>query len=442
MSTLRKLFLFVPLAYLLAFPVSAQVNTGPVTSPNQYFDLTDLMAVINPKKAAAHPIPVATKGKLMLIAVPAVGANPALGAFYGLAATGAMFLGSPDNTSISSLSASVLLTTKGQFIASLRGTIMTPGNGWEILTDIRYSDFSESTYGLGSDNLHPVQESWIVGGSETAGLPGAQPMAFQQIRVHVVPMKELIDHLYAGIGIHYDFHEAIKDLSLDLTAANPVITSHYGYSILNGINPSNYTTAGASLNVVYDSRDHVVSPYRGTFIQLSHRFNSKFQGSAADSQWLYAEVRHFVTISKTIPRHVLGFWGIGQFVTSGRVPYLDLPASGYDMRNRIGRGYVSGRFRGPSWVTLESEYRFPITKNGLFGGVLFANVTSTSRDALVYAPGNINEPKLGLFESAKPAAGFGARIMLNRTGRLNIAMDMAFGQNGSKGFYFAVGETF
>jgi hypothetical protein len=139
---------------------------------------------------------------------------------------------------------------------------------------------------------------------------------------------------------------------------------------------------------------------------------------------------------------VLGFWGIGQFVTAGKVPYLDLPASGYDMRNRIGRGYVAGRFRGPSWVTLESEYRFPITKNGLFGGVLFANVTSTSRDALVYAPGNINEPGLGLFESAKYAAGFGARIMLNRTGRLNIAMDMAFGQNGSKGFYFAVGETF
>jgi hypothetical protein len=49
---------------------------------------------------------------------------------------------------------------------------------------------------------------------------------------------------------------------------------------------------------------------------------------------------------------------------------------------------------------------------------------------------------LKLFEATKPAAGFGARIMLNRTGRLNLAMDMAFGDNGAKGFYFAVGETF
>lgn len=430
------------LLMVLSFCPIMDLDAQAQADSTAYFDMTDLMAVINPKKASSKSIPVPTKGKLMLIAVPAIGANPSLGAFYGFAATGAMFLGNPANTSISSLSASVLLTTKGQFIASLKGTVMTPGNGWEILTDIRYSDFSESTYGLGSDDIRPVQESWNFGGIETAGIAGAQPMAFQQIRVHVVPLKAVHKNLYAGVGLHYDIHNAIKDITLDLNAPNPVVTSHYGYSILKGIDPLQYTSAGVSINVVYDSRDHIVSPYRGTFIQLQHRINSRFQGGETDNQWFYAEVRHFVAISKSVPRHVLGFWGIGQFVTAGRVPYLDLPASGYDMRNRIGRGYVAGRFRGPSWVTLESEYRFPITKNGLFGGVLFANVTSTSRDALVYPAGNIDEPKLGLFESAKYAAGFGARIMLNRTGRLNIAMDMAFGQNGSKGFYFAVGETF
>jgi len=127
-------------------------------------------------------------------------------------------------------------------------------------------------------------------------------------------------------------------------------------------------------------------------------------------------------------------------VTSGEIPYLHLPASAYDMRNRIGRGYVAGRFRGPGWVTAETEYRFPLTKNGLLGGVLFASATTTSRDAIVV--GTESLPKLNLFEALRPAGGFGARLMLNRTGRLNLTVDMAFGQNGAKGFYFAVGETF
>jgi hypothetical protein len=50
--------------------------------------------------------------------------------------------------------------------------------------------------------------------------------------------------------------------------------------------------------------------------------------------------------------------------------------------------------------------------------------------------------KLNLFEAIRLAGGLGARVMLNRTGRLNLAMDLAFGQNGAVGFYFAVGETF
>ncbi len=412
------------------------------TAHQDYYDKTDLRKVIGGKKKANEATPLPEQGKLMSFIVPAVGSNPSLGAFYGLAATGAMFVGDPETTNISSLSASALFTTKNQFIASLKGTIMTSGNSWEILTDIRYSDFSESTYGLGTDYNQIVKEDWVVGGAETSGIPGAQPMTFSNARFHITPMKAVTENLYVGIGYHFDTHYNIQDLSLDLTAANPVITSHYYYSKAMGFSTSNYVTTGTSINVVYDSRDHVVSPYRGSFLHLSYRTNSEFLGSAANSQVLYAEVRHYIPLSKKMPRHVLGFWGIAQISTTGKLPYLDLPASGYDMRNRIGRGYVAARFRGPGWVTLESEYRFPLTQNGLFGGVLFANVTTTSRAAFNDQVSGVTSPPLTLFDALRPAAGFGARISLNRTGRLNIAMDMAFGQNGSKGFYFAVGETF
>jgi hypothetical protein len=60
------------------------------------------------------------------------------------------------------------------------------------------------------------------------------------------------------------------------------------------------------------------------------------------------------------------------------LPYINLPGTGLDQYNRGGRAYTFGRFKGPSFVYLESEYRFPITRNKLFSGVAFVNMQSTS----------------------------------------------------------------
>ncbi len=432
------LCLFI-LSSLAPFLLPAQID--PSLSAPQYVDPTDLKAALFPKKSK-EKVDTGTpeKGKLILFVVPAIGSNPSLGAFYGVGATGAMFLGEPATTSISNLSTSFLFTTKNQFVGSLRGTIMTPGNGWEMLADFKYSFFSENTFGLGSDDSQPVQESWNWGGVQTAGVSGAQPMTFNQIKIYYTALKEIADHIYVGIGYHLDYHYKIKDPSLDLAAPEPVVTSHYAYSQLHGFNATSYTTSGTSFNFVYDSRDHTVNAYKGAFLQVAFRTNPKFLGSEKDSKQLYMEARVYKSLSKERPRHLLGFWGIANIEISGNLPYLHLPASAYDMRNRIGRGYVAGRFRGPGWVTGETEYRFPITKNGLLGGVLFASVTTTSRDAIVVGTESLS--KLNLFEALRPAGGVGARVMLNRTGRLNLTMDMAFGQNGAKGFYLAVGETF
>ena len=175
-------------------------------------------------------------------------------------------------------------------------------------------------------------------------------------------------------------------------------------------------------------------------MQFAYRINSTRLGSSQDNQFVYLEARKYFSLSRIIPRHLIGLWGIAQINVQGRLPYFDLPASGYDMRNRIGKGYVSGRFRGDDWITLETEWRFPITRNGLVGGVLFASATSTSRPETAL-PG-YTTPGLKLLETVRPAGGFGIRLQLNKSGRMNVTMDMAFGQEGSKGFYFAVGETF
>ncbi len=425
---------------VLFFSVGSYAQNDPTKASPDYLDLTDLRMVIRGKGSSIDESGLPEKGKLMKFIIPIFGANPTLGAFYGVGGTGAIFLGDPKTTSISNLNASLQLTTKNQFVASVKGTIMTANNTWEMLVDFKYSFFSENTYGLGSDYSQPIKESWNWGGVTTAALGGAQPLTFNQTKFYYTALREVADNFYVGIGYHLDYHYGIKDLALDLNAAEPVVTSHYAFNTIKGINTTSYATSGSSINLVYDSRDHTVNPYKGAFVQFMFRNNQEFLGSTANSDQFYLEARYYKQLSATKPRHLIGFWGIGHILTSGKLPYLHLPASAYDMRNRIGRGYVAGRFRGPGWVTLESEYRFPVTANGLLGGVVFVSSTTTSREAIQI--GDEFLPKLKLFEANRLAGGFGARLMLNRTGRLNLAMDMAFGQNGAMGFYFAVGETF
>ncbi len=94
---------------------------------------------------------------------------------------------------------------------------------------------------------------------------------------------------------------------------------------------------------------------------------------------------------------VLAFWTWGQFVTSGNVPYLALPSIGWDTYGRSGRGYVQGRFRGTNMVYGESEFRMPISRNGLFGAVAFINATTASNPLTSQA----------LFDSLAPGYGLG-----------------------------------
>jgi outer membrane protein assembly factor BamA len=416
----------------------AQINDTTATSG--YIDETDIAKVIRGKNSKKKTTGMPEKGKLMAFGAPVFGSNPSLGTFYGLGGTGAIYFGEPATTNISNFTVSLQFTTKNQFIGALKGTVMTSDNLWEMLIDAKYSIFSENTYGLGSDYNQPIQEGWNWGGTQAEGIAGAQPLSYQYIRFHYTALREMTSHLYFGIGVHIDYHYKITDDSLNLEAEVPVITSHYAYNTLMGYDQGEYASIGTSINAIYDSRDHTVNPYKGAFLQATYRVNSEWLGSTQNHQQLYLETRVYKSLSKKMPRHLIAFWGIGQFTTDGNVPYLDLPANAGDMRNRIGRGYVASRFRGDNWVTAETEYRFPITRNGLLGGVLFANATTTSRPE--FTLGEETFEKLKLFEAIRPGYGYGLRLMLTRAGRLNLGMDMAYGQNGSKGFYFSVGETF
>jgi outer membrane protein assembly factor BamA len=257
-------------------------------------------------------------------------------------------------------------------------------------------------------------------------------MEFNFIRFHQSVSFRILDSFYAGFGYAYDGYSKIVDEKLRLEPGDTLITSHFAYNTIYGFSKTDYFSSAVNANLVYDTRDNMLNPYRGVYAFFSWRGGLKFLGNDRNANFLQFEWRSFHPISKILPRHLIGFWVMGGFVPAEQYPYLILPATAYDQRGRSGRGYTQGRFRGPNMIYSEAEYRFPISKpGGVLGGVVFINATTTDNPFL----------RLNLLESVKAGYGAGLRIMVDKASRTNLAVDAGFGQR-SFGFYLAASETF
>jgi len=352
-----------------------------------------------------------------------------------------MYLGKPEDTTMSSATALALITSNKQLVLQLTSTLMTSRNDWQLQGDWRFLLYNQDTYGLGT-GTPPVQFGFSIGGwGQTEPIPGAQPMKFNLVRIHQAALKQTIPNLYLGGSIRYDRYFAIVDQALNLSVTPPVVTSHYAYSVIYGFDPAAYTLSGATVDALYDSRDSTINAYRGLYAHASFGLFPTWLGSSQTSTRVAGEIRAYLGLSDAVPRNVLAFWVLASGVTSGHQPYLTLQSIGWDARGTTGRGYVQGRFRGTSEVYAEAEWRFRITDNGFLGGALFANAVTMSRPAVSLPAYDYSLPAENLFSSVKPAAGVGLRFLMSKEARTNIRLDFALGVD-SFAIYFGAGEVF
>jgi outer membrane protein assembly factor BamA len=350
--------------------------------------------------------------KSFFVVLPVIGSNPTAGFIYGAGLSFVYKSAATDKRS-STVSSNISYSTKRFANLNVKTNLFALKNRLFLNGDWRYYVITETTYGLGSSN----------------NLSG-QKLRYNQIRIHETASWKLLSNFFAGIGLHYDYYFNI----IDSTAAkgDPDISYHYKYSTQHGFNPEEYTISGFSLNFLYDSRDNQVNAYTGSYVNVNYRINETAFGSTKNSTMLLTEYRSFYSLGRKKGRHVLALWLYGSFVVSGDVPYLLLPAVGFDQRQRSGRGYSFGRFRGMDMLYAESEYRFNISpRTGILGGVIFANLTSTSD----------KENNIELLNYIQPAYGTGLRIMLDKESRTRLEFDAAVGK-GKIGFYFGIRETF
>lgn len=375
--------------------------------------------------------------KLRIIPTPIIGSSPTTGFLFGLASGAYWTMGdSNELTSPSSALGSLIYTSKKQTLFTAKANTFLAGDRWNMLTDIRYFITSQPAYGLGTgpQSAKPVGTGYAdYSDNPYQPIESSQLMEFNFFRFHNTLMKRYQNtRFFAGIGYHFDYHTKINDQVLNLDSNPQTLTSHYAYSVANDFNPQKYTSSGVSFNLLYDSRDNAVNPYKGRYAYANFRVSPKALGSSQNSSIVWLEYRDYLHLSKTRQRHLIGYWGYAWFVSSGKVPYLDLPAVGWDQFGRSGRAYTQGRFRGQELVYNEIEYRFPLQKNKeILGAVLFINATTAS-----------NQLNIPLFKYLDYGYGAGLRVMISKKSRANLNIDYAIGEYGAQGFYIGLNEVF
>lgn len=381
---------------------------------------------------------VPVKGKLYISAFPIISYNPTFGVFVGAAGSAGMYLGDPKTTRMSNGTSTATYTQKNQLLFTFKTNVYTPEDKWFLIGDWRVFFSSQPTFGLGTGpqaNLLYSDGELIVT-TPDGGIPREEMLKFDLIRFHETAFIQVKPNVYVGLGYHLDAHRNIVDQVLDLESDPQVLTNHFVYSYNNGFNPERYTTSAVSLNFMYDSRDNIANAYTGLFLLASARMVSELIGSDQDAVLLSLEARKFFSLSERNPRHVLAYWGYAHTNSSGKLPYMSLPALGWDQMGKSGRGYAQGRYRGNALFYSELEYRYPIKllKNhpDLMGGTVFCNVTSASNTA----------SGVRVFDYLKPAGGVGLRFMIKKEARANLSLDYSVGVDGSDGFYISINETF
>jgi len=315
----------------------------------------------------------------------------------------AFYLGDSSSTNLSNIYFIPYTNFYSRIGFIINPNIWTNGKLWNLTGDFRIIHNDLRTYGLGGNTSKENQDQ----------------INHQFIRIYLTGNHRVDGPFYAGVGYNLDDFYNVSEI---WSGSNQSNFSKYGIGT-----GRKTVSSGITFDLLWDSRKNSINPENGVYSILLYRLNTRWLGS--DYTWasIYFDNRKYFSFSDT--RHeVLGFrlfyWG-----SYGDVPYLNLPGTTLDLSARSGRGYSVARYLGKQELYAETEYRFDIARNGLWGGVLFS-------DAQTYT-----EPVSHQFEYILPAIGAGVRLKFNKKSNTNISFDMAFGKNSFQ-LHLNLGELF
>ncbi|MBK5285510.1 MAG: hypothetical protein JJE25_08895 [Bacteroidia bacterium] len=340
--------------------------------------------------------------KLYKALLPYIGFTQATSFIAGIGLEASYYTDNPDSVNFSTINVSANYTANNQLFFPLRLNYWSKRNNFNFPVEFIYFFYPQRTYGLGGEST----------------LENVTKLQYKYVLLRLPVLKRIARHFYAGAGYALDYRWQIEILE---PPPGEDDFKKYGFT-------ESSSSSGPTLNILYDSRHNIKNPQKGFYAYMVYRSNMTKLGSDENWEGLTVDVRKYFKL-KEHSSNVLAFWSYNRLVLSGKPPYLDLPSTGRDPYFNQGRGYIQDRFRGKRLLAFESEYRFAISRKGLIGGVVFANVQTVAQ---------------GLhdrIDNLWPAAGLGVRIKLDKQSGTNLCIDFGIGKD-SGSFFLSAGEVF
>lgn len=379
----------------------AQEPIGDTTSARQR-DVIDLLHLLFKKQKTRTEGLRPTPGFIHWSAVPGAGYTMGNGFTVSLTGNASFYTSTESTQNISSITSVATITSNSGFSLVMQPNIWLRGNRLFLAGDYRYTITPQLNFGLGG--YSQLKESDFIN--------------YRLLRVYQYAYLRVKKDFFAGAGLHFNQHNRITPV--EFNGKPTAECRRYGL-------PAQTTSTGLSANLLIDQRRNLNNPVAGgSYLLLQYLHYFPLTKGSREWHNVIVDTRHYLAAGR---KRKLAFWGYGNF-TLNRPPYLELPATGSDANNNMGRGYVAGRFRGRHLIYGEAELRSPLTKNELLGAVLFANVQS------------VTDWPSNHFTRWHPAVGTGLRIKFNKHANTNLCIDYGFGLDGSQGIFVNLGEVF
>jgi outer membrane protein assembly factor BamA len=387
----------------------AKDTTLQAMDSTQEMDVSDLYHQLFKKNSKRIP---KLKSSSTLTLLPSLGYTPSTGLEFGVDVSGSKYFGDPDKTTLSVFDVFGALSTNELAYIQMNHNVYTAENKWNIQGSWNLGKTVILDYGLGTGNQSREPDE----------------IRYAYRRFAESFYRNVMPNLFVGFGISFNYYTKIVQ-KIPLPANGKVLNEQY--SLDNSFSPDHYYANGLLLDLQYNTRDQPYRPFKGLFVDVSLKSNRKWLGSDQGATQLKTELRKYWGLSAKNPEQVLAYWFWGSYLLKGKLPYLDLSGTGSDVEQRMGRGYTIGRFKGPSYIYNELEYRFPITRNKLISGVAFLNLSTAS-----------DQQQVNLFRYWEPGTGAGIRILFDKHTRSNLCIDYGIGNYGSKGVFVGLNEVF
>lgn len=410
----KLLLLLVAFQLGITLPASSQASqdsTGPDTgqTPSRAFKKIDILPAIS----------YAPETKLTL---------GVIGYYY------LDFYRDDPATKLSNINFLAVYTTANQIAVELEWDLFTNGNRWRFRGESFYNKYPDRNYGLGNDAALLIAETEESGERDTVNY-----FRFDSDRIRFAPiaLRRFGKHLYLGVQGQLETLYRLRPLpdQYEIISEDP--------TLLTGL-PVDGWRSGLGLQMLYDTRDYVLNPIKGTFLEVNTLHFMSWLGSDYPYHHFEVDARKYIN---PVLNHTIALRAVAGFRFSDEA----IPLRGL---SRIGgrdfiRGYFKGTYQDNHMLAFEAEYRLPFWREGKVPGFW----KFWKRLGIVaFLSGAQVAPDVGDFgfNRFRLAAGGGLRILFNEASRVNLRIDYAValapGSNGpgsrQTGLYFYLAEAF